>query len=364
SVVTAEGMVAENPQVKLGGIEMIPDRLVVESVADAMPLSQDSSIDVRLDYRWLDLRGEKQQMVVRAQTLLMSAMRAHLADHGFLEIHSPKLVGAASESGAEVFEVQYFDRKAYLAQSPQFYKQMAIAGGLERVFEVGPVFRAENSHTGRHATEFTGLDIEMAFIDSHEDVMRLEEALLAHAIGRVKEAYGDAIERLFGEPVVVPSLPFPRITLHALYEELASRYGYEIEDTERGDLTREAERLSRRFVMEEYGHELLFVTDFAASSRAFYHMREGKTALGFDLIWKGVEITTGAQREHRCEPLTAQAHERGLQADVAFYTEFFRYGCPPHGGFGLGLDRLTMLLLNIPIKEAMFVFRGPDRLTP
>ena len=364
SVLTAEGAVVENAFVKLGGVEMLPDALLVESVSDSVPLAKDSSIDVRLDYRWLDLRDEKQQAIFKVQTALASAMREYLVDDNFIEIHSPKLIGAASESGAEVFEVKYFDRKAYLAQSPQFYKQMAMAGGLERIFEVGPVFRAEKSHTNRHATEFTGLDIEMSYIDSYEDVMRLEAELLTHALKKVQARYGDDVKRLFGEDVVVPRLPFPVIKLSELYVELEKRYGYSIPEAERGDTTTEAEQLSRKFAMEEFGHEFLFVTDFAAPKRAFYHMRKDGIPQGYDLIWKGVEITTGAQREHRYEILKEQARERGLFEDVKFYTEFFRYGCPPHGGFGLGLDRLTMLLLNIPIKEAMFVFRGPDRLTP
>ncbi|HPK15037.1 MAG TPA: aspartate--tRNA(Asn) ligase, partial [Clostridia bacterium] len=158
--------------------------------------------------------------------------------------------------------------------------------------------------------------------------------------------------------------PFPEIRLGDLYAELEKRYGYAVPEQERGDMTTEAEQLAYRFSMEEYGHEFLFITGFAADKRAFYHMREGGVPQGYDLVWRGVEITTGAQREHRYERLRSQAQERGLGEDVRFYLEFFKYGCPPHGGFGLGLDRLTMLLLNIPIKEAMFLFRGPNRLTP
>ena len=162
----------------------------------------------------------------------------------------------------------------------------------------------------------------------------------------------------------MPKLPFPEIALPELYRELERRYGYHLPDSERGDTTTETEQLSYRFSMEEFGHEFLLVTDFAADKRAFYHMRKNGVPQGYDLIWRGVEITTGAQREHRYDVLCAQANERGLGEDVRFYTEFFRYGCPPHGGFGLGVDRLTMLLLGTGIKEAMFLFRGPNRLTP
>jgi aspartyl-tRNA synthetase len=364
SVVMAEGAAVENPYVKLGGIELLPDSLSVESVADAYPLLPDSGIDVRLDYRWLDLRAERERAVFEIQSTLASAAREFLLARDFCEIHTPKLIAAASESGAEVFEVKYFDRKAYLAQSPQFYKQMAMAGGLERIFEVGPVFRAEKSHTNRHATEFTGVDLELSFIDSYRDVMTLEAELLAFALSRVAEKHGAQIARLFGEEVVVPRLPFPEIRLADLCRELEKRYGYAVPEAETGDMTTEAEQLSRRFAAEEYGHEFLFVTDFSKEKRAFYHMRENGVPQGYDLIWRGVEITTGAQREHRYDVLKQQAEEKGLAEDVKFYLQFFRYGCPPHGGFGLGLDRLTMLLLNIPIKEAMLLFRGPSRLTP
>jgi nondiscriminating aspartyl-tRNA synthetase len=364
SVITVEGAVQLNPAVKLGGVEVLPAGICVESLAEPLPLLKDSSLDVRMDYRWLNLRGERERLLFRVQTLLTESMRGFLLKQDFLEIHTPKLIAMASESGSEVFEVKYFDDKAYLAQSPQFYKQMAMAAGFERVFEVGPVFRAEKSYTNRHATEFTGFDLELSYITSYEDVMRLEEALLKDALRNVKEAYGEDIERLYGIEVTVPSLPFPVIALHDLYDELEKRYGYAVPESEKGDTTTEAEQLAYRYVKEVYGHEFLFVKDFSFEKRAFYHMRKNGVPQGYDLLWRGVEITTGAQREHRYDLLLKQAEEKGLGDDVKSYTAFFRYGCPPHGGFGLGLDRLTMLLMNTTIKEAMFLFRGPNRITP
>ena len=364
SVVSLSGTIQENPQVKLCGRELIPTRLELLSLAAALPLSKDANIDTRLDYRWIDLRGEKERLIFEVQSCLVSAMRNFLVERAFLEIHTPKLIAAASESGADVFEVGYFDKKAYLAQSPQFYKQMAMAAGFERIFETGPVFRAEKSYTNRHTTEFTGFDLEFSYIESFHDVMQLEAELLTYALSQVKERYGEAIARLYGKEVVVPKLPFPVIALPELYRELEQRYGYRLPEREHGDTTTEAEQLSYRFSMEEYGHEFLLITDFAADKRAFYHMRKDGVPQGYDLVWRGVEITTGAQREHRYDVLCQQANERGLGEDVRFYTEFFRYGCPPHGGFGLGVDRLTMLLLGIGIKEAMFLFRSPNRLTP
>ena len=195
--------------------------------------------------------------------------------------------------------------------------------------------------------------------------MKLEEELLRSALAEVKEAYGDQILEMFGKEVIVPDTPFPVVKLRDLYDALEKEFGYSVPESEKGDLTTEAERLSYEWVKKHYNHEFLFVTDYDAEKRAFYHMRdENGVPQGYDLIWRGVEITTGAQREHRYEVLKKQAQEKGLDKDVEFYLEFFAYGCPPHGGFGLGVDRLTMLLLGLPIKEAMFIFRGPTRLTP
>ena len=378
SVVSITGTAIENEFVKLNGIELIPDEIKIESIADALPIMRKeipatkkkkaverSSIDQRIDYRWIDLRTDENQLMFKVQTVMVNAMRQFLLDRSFIEIHTPKLIGAASESGSEVFEVKYFDRSAYLAQSPQFYKQMAMASGFERIFEVGPVFRAEKSYTSKHTTEFSGFDLEFSYINSFRDVMKMEEELLTHMLKCVKEKYGDEIKELFGTEIIVPTTPFPVITLRELYAELEKEFGYTVDESEKGDLTTDAERLSYDWVMKKYGHEFLFITDYSAEKRAFYHMRdENGVPQGYDLIWRGVEITTGAQREHRYDVLKAQAQEKGLDKDVEFYLEFFKYGCPPHGGFGLGIDRMTMLMLGLHIKEAMFIFRGPNRLNP
>ncbi len=378
SVVSITGTAIANDFVKLNGIELIPTDIKIESIADALPIMRKeipatkkkkaverSSIDQRIDYRWIDLRTDENQLMFKVQTAMVNAMRQFLIEKDFIEIHTPKLIGAASESGSEVFEVKYFDRNAYLAQSPQFYKQMAMASGFERIFEVGPVFRAEKSYTSKHTTEFSGFDLEFSYINSFRDVMKMEEELLAYMLKVVKEKYGDEIKELFGIDVVVPTTPFPVISLKELYAELEKEFGYTIDDSEKGDLTTDAERLSYEWVMKKFGHEFLFITDFDAEKRAFYHMRDEQgVPQGYDLIWRGVEITTGAQREHRYDVLKSQAQEKGLDKDVEFYLEFFKYGCPPHGGFGIGIDRMTMLMLGLHIKEAMFIFRGPNRLNP
>ena len=365
SILSFTGKMVLSEYVKDGGKEFLPEDLEILSRSDALPLDETASIDTRLDYRWIDLRSEKNNLMLKVQAKFVEGMREFLLNNDFTEIHTPKLIGAASESGSEVFEVKYFDRLAYLAQSPQFYKQMAIASGLERVFELAPSFRAENSNTNRHATEFTSLDLEFAYINDYQDVMDMEEDLLIAGLTKVKEAYGKDIKELFGEEVIVPKKPFQRIKLQDLYQELNTRYGYQIPDTDIGDMNAETEKLTSKYAMEVYNSEFIFVTDFAKTKRAFYHMRKNDVPEGFDLIWRGMEITTGAQREHRYDVLKSQAEEKGLGKDIEFYLEFFRYGCPPHGGFAIGIDRLTMLLLGIPsIKEEMFLFRGPSRLTP
>lgn len=378
SVISVTGKAVASEYVKLGGIEVFPDSLRVESVADALPIAREdipggkgkaaverSAIESRLDYKWIDLRTDKNQLMFQVQTAFCHALREFLLERNFIEIHTPKLIAAASESGSDVFEVKYFDRKAYLAQSPQFYKQMAMASGFERIFECGPVFRAEKSYTSKHTTEFTGFDLEFSYIQSFRDVMKTEEEMLAYAIGKVAEKYGEKIKELYGLELVVPTTPFPVVTLKELYDGLEKDYGFTVPESEKGDLTTEAERLSFDWVKKHYNHEFLFITDYSSEKRAFYHMRDERgVPQGYDLIWRGVEITTGAQREHRYEVLKKQADEKGLTEDVKFYLEFFKYGCPPHGGFGIGLDRITMLIFGLHINEAMFLFRSPKRLTP
>ncbi len=370
STITVIGKVVENEKVKLNGMEIIPDNIEVTSLSDiALPFNYKNlegvNLDTRLDYRFIDLRSEKNILMFEVQTCMINAMRDYCVDNDFIEIHTPKLIPTASESGSEVFEVKYFDTKAYLAQSPQFYKQMAIASGFERVFEIAPAFRAENSNTNRHATEFTSFDIEFSNIKSYLDVMDFEEDLLIAGLTKVKEKYGDRILEVFNKEVVVPTKPFPRIKLQDLYNELHELYGYNIPTIDVGDMNSESESLAYKYAMEKYNHEFIFITDFAKTKRAFYHKRENDIPLGYDLIWRGTEITTGAERENRYEYIVKQAKEKGLSKDVEFYLEFFKYGCPRHGGFAIGVDRLTMLLLGIPsIKEEMFLFRGPNRIKP
>ena len=373
TAVVITGKAIDNPIVKLGGVEIQLETLEIAGESETpLPLDPFStalpSIDFRLDWRYLDLRRPENLLLFKVQTTAEMAMRSYWGEQQFIEIHSPKLMGSPSESGAELFELPYFETKAYLAQSPQFYKQMAIAGGLERVFEVGPVFRADPSFTARHMTEFTSIDMEMGWISSQDDVMAFMEGWLHHIYRCIADQHRDEIRRLYGVEVVPPTVPFPRVTMAEALEILKSA-GSQLPPEKKGDLDPGGERAIGKWVKEKYGHDFVYLTDWPVAVRPFYHMRHpdqpGLTR-SFDLLIKGLEISTGAQREHRPEILAAQAREKGLSLEpIQFYLDFFRYGCPPHGGFGFGLARFLMVLLGISnIRETVFLFRGPNRLQP
>jgi nondiscriminating aspartyl-tRNA synthetase len=364
---TVTGELKHDERVKLGGLEVKIGDLEVAAIALDMPIAEDSSVDKRLDWRFLDLRRPEQNLIFRVQTTFLHALRTWWVEHDYIEIHTPKLMASASESRAELFEVGYFEGKAYLAQSPQFFKQMAQPAGFGKVFEVAPAFRADPSFTSRHATEFISVDAEISWVTSAEDVMQMHEQLLVAGFTAIKEKHGAEIEALFGLEVTVPTVPFPRIPLAEAKQIVASR-GYTVPRAD-DDMDPEGERQIAAYVKEEFGHEFVFLTDYASSIRPFYHMRhEGDETLtnSYDLIFNGTEISTGAQREHRIDILVEQAKSKGVDPEeLEFYLDFFRYGVPPHGGFGMGLSRVLMLLLHQPsIREVTYLFRGPNRLTP
>ncbi|HAN25052.1 MAG: aspartate--tRNA(Asn) ligase [Microbacterium sp.] len=365
---TVTGELKHDERVKLGGVEIKIATLEVAAAANPeTPIAADSGLDKRMDWRFLDLRQARNNLIFRVQTTFEHALRTYWVERDYIEIHSPKLMASPSESNAELFSLDYFeDKTAYLAQSPQFFKQMAQSAGFGKIFEIAPAFRADPSFTSRHATEFTSVDAEISWIDSHEDVAHMQEELLQTAFQAVKDTHGAEIEELFGIEVQVPAVPFPRIPLAEARQIVADR-GYEIPRTD-GDLDPEGERQISAYVQETYGHQFVFITDYHPEIRAFYHMRDAETGLtkSYDLLFKGVEITTGAQREHRVDVLIEQAKEKGLDpAHLDFYLDFFRYGAPPHGGFGMGLARVLMLLLGeASIREVTYLFRGPTRLAP
>jgi len=364
SVVEILGFVKEQKQAP-GGYEVEIKSLSVLSVAEPLPIpvveekgGNEVDATLRFDYRWIDLRKPEKLKIFKVWTALEKGFRKYINDNGYVQLYTPSTMNAASEGGSEVFEIKYFDRKAYLAQSPQFYKQLAQSAGFEKVFMVGPVYRAEPSFTTRHMTEFTGWDFEISFIESHEDVMREEENMLVEGFRLVKEEVLPDLQ--------VPTMPFPRLTMKEAKEKL-KKAG--TRSDKEGDFSPEEEREIGRLIKEETGHDFVFVTEYGTAARAFYHMRpendQGVTK-SFDLIYKGLEITTGAQREHRPDILRKQAIEKGVPtADLEGYFSYFRYGCPPHGGAGIGPGRIVMKILDLEsVKDATFLPRDVKRLTP
>ncbi len=371
SVVQISGLAKGGAEAQSGS-EILAETIEILSHAEPeLPIHvveklEEADQSKRLDWRWLDLRKPKNTLIFKVWTTMEAALRDYWVGNGYMEIHSPKLISAPSESGAEVFEVQYFDRKAYLAQSPQFYKQMAMAAGFERVFEIGPVFRAEPSFTSRHATEFTGYDAEISYITSHYEVMAEEEKAIAFMLAAVKEKHGEEIKTLFGREVVVPAVPFPKISMAEAKKILV---GLGVTSEHEGDLSPEEERRICEHVKETEGHEFVFITEYPVSVRPFYHMRDEENpelTKSFDLLWNGIEITTGAQREHRYDVLVTQAKEKGMSlGSIQFYLNFFKYGCPPHGGLGMGPSRMVMKILDIDnVRDVSFLYRGVKRLEP
>lgn len=370
STVKITGVVMEAPKVKLNGMEIIPSKIEVTSTSkQELPIDikkKDNALrETRLDYRFLDLRREDNHLFFQCETLLEHAMREFCINHDFMEIHSPKISAKAAESGAEVFKLDYFGEEACLSQSPQFYKQMAMASGFDKVFEIGPAFRAENSHTSYHATEINMADIEISWIDSVNEVMDMEEAWLKYAFQKVYEKYGEQIKSTFGVELTNLEVSFPRITFQEAKRILKEECHFvgERED----DFERTEEKLLCEYVKKHYNSDFVFVTKFPFAARPFYHMvDENNLTESYDLLYRGIEITTGAQREHRVDVLECQIKEKEIDPkDLAFYLDFFRYGCPPHGGFAIGIARLLMQMFNIDnIREATFIYRGPTRLKP
>jgi len=366
SVITVTGKAVLSEYVKMGGIEFFPTTLTVDSIADALPITKEASLDQRLNHRWIDLRDGNKSLIFRVNTTLEKGIRDYMISTGAIEIHTPKITIQSSEGGSEVFKLDYFGQPAYLTQSPQLYKQMAMASGFDKVFEIGDYFRAESSFTNRHATEFIGFDFEISHIESHHDVMDYLEGALRNALQAVKDAHSTELKETFDVEIDIPECDFPRIPFHEALDIVEKEYGYK---GEKVDFDPESEKLICQYVKEKYNSDFVYITEYPFEARAFYSMKcedNPKLCKSFDLLWKGIEITSGAQREHRYEVLKAQIAEKGIDpAIMNDYLEFFRYGCPTHGGIGLGIARMLAKLLNLPtIKEATYIFRGPNRITP
>ena len=378
SVLRIEGMVKEEKNAP-GGFEIQSKKIVLlGEKAKELPIpeivkgnDEETEAPKRFDYRWLDLRKPEKVKIFRVWTEFEKGWRRYWDENDFIQLYPPAFMSTPSESGAEVFEVNYFDRKAYLAQSPQFYKQMAMAAGFEKVFMVSPVFRAEESFTTRHITEFTGWDFEISYIENHHDVMDAEEEMIIAGFEQLLKVFPDL-------NITVPVRPFPRISMVETKKILKSldisssepaRTTDVVQSGGEHDLSPEEERAMSDYVLKEYGHEFVFITDYHKSKSAFYHMRleEGSDrSRRADLLYRGIEVTTLAQREHRIEILEKQAKEKGMDLEtLKDYLNFFRYGCPPHGGAGIGPGRFIMKILGLSnIREATFIPRDVKRLNP
>ncbi|MEY2664659.1 MAG: hypothetical protein RIT04_467 [Candidatus Parcubacteria bacterium] len=355
-----------------GGIEIqVATVEVVSMAAPELPIpvvtikgGEETEAPTRFDYRWIDLRKPEKTKIFKVWTSFEKGLRKYWSDNNFIQIYTPSFMSTPSETGAEVFEVNYFDRKAYLAQSPQFYKQMAMASGFDRVFMVGPVFRAELSFTTRHLTEFIGFDFEMANIESHHDLMDEEEGMLVSAFTQLKSDFPDL-------NIEIPSRPFPRIPMVEAKKLLSTVGGATgpVSSGEEHDLSPEEERAISEYVKKTHNHDFVFITDYHKSKSAFYHMRhanDNDRSKRADLLYRGIEITTLAQREHRIEILEKQAKDKGMSLEaLKDYLNFFRYGVPAHGGGGMGPSRIIMKLLDLPnVREATYLPRDVKRLNP
>ncbi|MFH1649239.1 MAG: aspartate--tRNA(Asn) ligase [Candidatus Woesearchaeota archaeon] len=375
SVVLIEGKVGKRPanQVKAdmltGEVEVAAETLTVLSQSET-PLPIDvaeettTSMDKRLDYRFLDVRRKKIQAIFKIRSKVVTLSTEFFSNDGFVNINTPKLTASGVESGAEEFRFDYFGKKASLAQSPQVYKQMFVVSGLEKVFEIGPIFRAEKSHTTRHLTEFVGLDFEMGFIKDEHDVMDVVERYFQFMIKRIVEECKEELA-ILGVTLTVPG-KMPRLTIAEIREMLKEKGKVVPEDE---DLDAEAEKMLGQIIKEKHGNEFVFALNYPWKKRPFYHMKPDDDPNGtksFDLIFNGVEICTGAQREHRLEILEKQCEEKGIDlAKLSFYRDIFRFGAIPHGGVGLGIDRIVEQMLQLGnIREAILLPRDPERITP
>ncbi|MBN1280829.1 MAG: aspartate--tRNA(Asn) ligase [Candidatus Thermoplasmatota archaeon] len=365
SVLSVKGLCKENEKVR-NGYEVLPETVTVLSTAETpLPLGVvdrvESDFDTRLDNRVLDLRKPEVQAIFRIRDAVLAAADEYLRSQHFLEVHTPKIIASSSEGGTDMFKLQYFEKQAFLAQSPQLYKQSLMATGLDRVYEIAWYFRAEEHNTRRHLNESTAIDVEMAFIKDEEEVMAILEQLVHAMWTRASECSAELA--VLQKTITVPHLPFTRIA----YDNVVEKLQQQNSPIQWGvDLSTEDERLLGD-IMKEDGIDFYFITKYPLASKPFYTMPAGqKHSRGFDLECKGVEISSGSQRIHDVGLLTERLKACGLHPkDFEAYLKAFRYGMPPHGGFGFGIERFLMELLDLSnIRECILFPRDRTRLTP
>ena len=367
SVVAVTGEVKASNQTALG-LEIIPSAVEVYSkAATPLPLGVVDKVnvemDTRLNHRFMDLRKPEIRAIFELKAMMVELIEECVRENGFNQVYTPKINAAGAEGGAELFKIQYFDKPAFLAQSPQLYKQILMSTGLDRVFELGPAFRAELSNTNRHVTEFISFDGEMSWIENEEEVMAMIETIVDHVLTGLKERGKKQLE-LLGKEIKVPARPYPILTYSECLK-MVQDAGLPLKEGD--DLGTEGEKIIGD-KMAEKGVELYFIAEYPEEAKPFYIMEKDGTpySFSFDLDYKGQEISSGGQREHRYDRLVARMEKKGLNpADFEFYLEAFRYGMPPHGGWGIGIERLLVKMLDLGnIREAILFPRDPARLTP
>lgn len=368
TVISAKGVVKESKN-KLNPFEVqINDLVILNLVNDELPIEINTdnlevNLDTMLNNRMLSLRHKKINSIFKIQNIISNGFREYLNSQDFTEISTPKIVQEGAEGGTEVFKLKYFEKNAYLAQSPQFYKQLMVGAGFERVFEIGHVYRAEEHNTTRHLNEYISMDLEMGFIESEEELMDLEENLIKSIFEKVSSEGEEYLKILDVEKPKL-SVKIPRIPFSHAVEILKTKYNKTDLD---GDMDPEGEKLICKYAKEELGSEFIFLTNYPRKKRPMYTMPLGENSThSFDLLYKGIEITTGGQRIHDYNMLIQNFKYKGLNPeDYTSYISNFKYGMPPHGGLAIGLERLTSQMLNLSnVREASLIPRDRTRLIP
>ena len=368
-VISCVGTVKESKASRLG-FEVVPSSVaMVARAASPLPLDPrgvtPASLETRLEWRSLELRKPETAAVFKIENAVVQGFEDFFQRSGFIRAFTPSIIGGVSEGGSEVFKVDYYGRDAFLRQDPQLHRQLTIAGGFDRIYDLGTNWRAELSHTPRHLSEHRTVAPEMAFIADERDVMRLEEEMVVHGISRVIEGCPEELALLKKE-LSVPKVPFPEIDFPEVYAVLEKRHKRLPREE---DLDEEAKDVLAAHFKEEFGQDFFFVNRFPSKPKPFYIMRvdeEPEFARSTDFFFGSLEISSGGQREHRHDKIMAQIKEKGMDAkSLEWFTEPFRYGVPPHGGYSFGIERFTAHLLGIEnIKEAVLFPRDPERLQP
>jgi len=371
TVIYVTGEVIEDSRAE-GGIEIrMKSTEVLSSPSKPLPIIvndkaeyQNIELETMLNNRVLSLRNPKRNAIFRLQAEIIDGFRTYLREEGFTEVTTPKIIATGTEGGTQLFSVDYFDTLTYLAQSPQFYKQMLVGSGYERVFEIGHVYRAEEHNTSRHLNEYVSLDYEMGFINNEHDVMDVEEGFIRYLFERLNATQKQVLD-LYGMVLPVPE-KIPRMSVREACEIIEDRFG---KKTWGYDLDPEGEKLICDWAADEHGTDLLFLTEYPRAKRPVYTMpleSDPEYTRSFDLLFRGLEITTGGQRIHDHDQLVASFEERGLDhTQFDYYLDAFAYGMPPHGGLAIGLERITAQVLGLQnVREASIFPRDRSRISP